>query len=437
MFFNFILMFLMLFWTFNYFELLIILNFIFLMFLMKLNNLNEYMNFNFLFYEDNLSFTLNYLSLFLIFMVFLNFYKNKNFVIKILLMLMLMALIFCFFMDNLLYMYLFFEMSLFPLLMMLFYKGMNLERIKANFYLLTYMLIGSLYLLLMLMKFNMNLSIFNKFMELSNFKLSILWILALLIFLMKLPMFSIHLWLPKAHVEASVEGSMLLAGILLKLGSYGLIRLMNFVYIKNKKFLSLLLLISLAGSMFIGMTSLHQIDMKMMIAYSSISHMGLMLSSLMTLNNMSLSGVLALMLGHGFCSSSMFFMSNLFYERLKTRNLMMLKGMNQIYYLMIKIWLILCLCNMGVPPFMNFFSELILIFSLMKFSLILIFLLIILLMMNTIYGLNLYVRLNNGCPMLINYSKNIYHKDMMILIFHIFFIIFFMLKPNHFFLFIM
>lgn len=143
-------------------------------------------------------------------------------------------------------------------------------------------------------------------------------------FLVKLPIFLGHIWLPKAHVEAPVVGSMVLAAVLLKLGGYGLTRVIP--AIRPSSYLNFILSISLRGSAVIGFICINQLDIKVIIAYSSVAHIGLVIGGLLYLNIIGLSGAIILIVAHGIRSSVIFFGGNIMYTRRFSRRLLLTKG---------------------------------------------------------------------------------------------------------------
>lgn len=145
-------------------------------------------------------------------------------------------------------------------------------------------------------------------------------------FLLKLPIYLTHLWLPKAHVEAPVAGSMLLAGILLKLAGYGLSVVVGLFITTWLNLRWVFVTIRVVGGVLVGLMCLWQVDIKSLIAYSSVAHIGLVLAGLIIFSWYGLRGAYRVMLGHGLCSSGLFFMANILYERRGRRSLLVSKG---------------------------------------------------------------------------------------------------------------
>ena len=147
-----------------------------------------------------------------------------------------------------------------------------------------------------------------------------------LVFFIKFPIFLVHLWLPKAHVESPVSGSMVLAGVILKLGGYGLVRLLGIRGGRVINYGLYFLRLGLIGGVYISLICLRQFDIKSLVAYSSVAHIGLVISGILIINLSGIIGSLILILAHGLCSSGLFCLTNIVYERTSSRSLFINKG---------------------------------------------------------------------------------------------------------------
>nr|YP_009020478.1 NADH dehydrogenase subunit 4 [Euastacus yarraensis]CDN85580.1 NADH dehydrogenase subunit 4 [Euastacus yarraensis] len=295
-----------------------------------------------------------------------NFYSMFLFVSLILLMVLLLT--FC--STDYLMFYVSFESSLIPMLILILGWGYQPERIQAGIYMLFYTLFASLPLLVSLLSLYelMGSSSMGLMFSVSG-SLKILWYFCTIFaFLVKLPLYMFHLWLPKAHVEAPVAGSMILAGVLLKLGGYGLIRILMIFSDINKVFSWLWVSIGILGGVIVSLMCLRQVDMKSLIAYSSVAHMGLVLSGLIVGSVWGLNGAVVVMVGHGLCSSGLFCLANMVYERLGSRSLMISKGLLNFMPNLGMWWFLLIVGNMAAPPTLNLLGEISLMISVVSWS---------------------------------------------------------------------
>nr|YP_010882123.1 NADH dehydrogenase subunit 4 [Sungaya inexpectata]WID87024.1 NADH dehydrogenase subunit 4 [Sungaya inexpectata] len=273
--------------------------------------------------------------------------------------------------NSLILFYLFFESSLVPTMFLIFGWGYQPERLQAGMYFLFYTLFSSLPMLLSLLYYysffgSLSFSLFFG----CDYSYFIFYLCMIFSFLVKIPMFIIHVWLPKAHVEAPVSGSMILAGVLLKLGGYGLFRVFSIFVISGLNYNFFWIGIGLIGGLFISLVCLRQSDLKSLIAYSSVIHMSLVLGGIMTLNHWGVVGSLILMVAHGLCSSGLFCLANIVYERLGSRSLFIIKGLINFMPTMSLWWFFLCSYNMAAPPSLNLMGEVMLYNSLISWDVI-------------------------------------------------------------------
>nr|NP_976160.1 NADH dehydrogenase subunit 4 [Gomphiocephalus hodgsoni]AAO43666.1 NADH dehydrogenase subunit 4 [Gomphiocephalus hodgsoni] len=330
---------------------------------------------------DSLSLSLVFLSLLLLILMILSsgsVVKNNYYsgVYNLMMLMLIFMLLGSFFVSNYLLFYIFFEASLIPTLIIIMGWGYQPERLQAGVYFVLYTLFASLPLLLGLFymySFNgsLDMSLINSVMK-SNIMNSwgglILFLCLIFAFLVKMPMFLVHLWLPKAHVEAPVAGSMILAGVLLKLGGYGLCRVLSKFFYWSMKVGPLFIGLSIAGMVFVGVTCCRLNDLKALVAYSSVAHMGLTMAGIFCCFVWGLNGGLMMMVSHGLGSSGLFCMVNIFYERFSSRSMFMNKGILTIMPLFSLMLFLLCCSNISAPPTINLLSEISLMLSLLTYD---------------------------------------------------------------------
>nr|YP_009990382.1 NADH dehydrogenase subunit 4 [Zeugopterus punctatus]QNM99554.1 NADH dehydrogenase subunit 4 [Zeugopterus punctatus] len=284
-------------------------------------------------------------------------------------------LILAFSASELIMFYVMFEATLIPTLVIITRWGNQTERLSAGIYFLFYTLAGSLPLLvalLLLQNSTGTLSLitlsFSDPLPLTSYADKIWWVSCLLAFLVKMPLYGVHLWLPKAHVEAPIAGSMILAAVLLKLGGYGMMRMMPMLGPLTKELSYPFIIFALWGVIMTSSICLRQTDLKSLIAYSSVSHMGLVAGGILIQTPWGFSGALILMIAHGLTSSALFCLANTNYERTHSRTMILARGLQATLPLMATWWFIASLANLALPPLPNLMGELMIITSLFNWS---------------------------------------------------------------------
>jgi len=274
--------------------------------------------------------------------------------------------------DALLF-YVFFEATLIPMYLVIgIWGGPNRVYAAVKFFL--YTLLGSL---LMLVGF---LYLYNKsggsFAVLDYHKLPLpfdaqvlLFIAFLMAFAVKVPMWPVHTWLPDAHVEAPTGGSAVLAAILLKLGAYGLIRFSLPILPDASHYLAgFMITLSLIAIVYIGLVALAQTDMKKLIAYSSISHMGFVTLGFFIFNAYGMEGGLVQMISHGFVSAALFLCVGVMYDRMHSRNIADYGGVVNTMPKFAALMMLFAMANCGLPATSGFVGEFMVIMGAMKFN---------------------------------------------------------------------
>nr|UKZ48264.1 NADH dehydrogenase subunit 4 [Punctum randolphii] len=351
------------------------------------------------FLGNNMSLLMVFLSILLGVFAYIStsFEKNHKYVFMILFLTVVLCL--SFLSNSILFFYIFFEASLIPTLILIISWGYQPERLQAGLYMMLYTVSASLPLLLIIVWMNLKLGTFNlSLIKFSSMSIGVMLSLVLYCaFLVKLPMYTFHLWLPKAHVEAPLAGSMILAGILLKLGGYGLY-LMNFSF--DMKYSSLLfnilLMISVYGGVLAAIMCLRQNDMKSMVAFSSVAHMGLIVSGVIMNSSWGLLSVKILMIAHGFTSPALFLLAHISYLSSGSRSFSMLGGFLGFLPILSMSWFFWCSVNMGIPPTLNLLSELSAIPPLWLLGVLYVLVVLILMFMSAIYNMFMYTLVNHG-----------------------------------------
>nr|YP_009646782.1 NADH dehydrogenase subunit 4 [Scoliodon laticaudus]AKH02183.1 NADH dehydrogenase subunit 4 [Scoliodon laticaudus] len=271
--------------------------------------------------------------------------------------------------------YIMFEATLIPTLIIITRWGNQTERLNAGTYFLFYTLIGSLPLLIALFFLQNKLGTLSmliiqhpQFINLHSWANNFWWVACIIAFLVKMPLYGVHLWLPKAHVEAPIAGSMILAAVLLKLGGYGMMRIIIMLNPLTKEMIYPFLILAIWGVVMTSSICLRQTDLKSLIAYSSVSHMGLVAAAILIQTPWSFAGATTLMIAHGLISSALFCLANTNYERIHSRTLLLARGIQIMLPLMATWWFLTNLANLALPPSPNLMGELFIITSLFNWS---------------------------------------------------------------------
>nr|YP_009350866.1 NADH dehydrogenase subunit 4 [Pseudacanthotermes militaris]AQP27970.1 NADH dehydrogenase subunit 4 [Pseudacanthotermes militaris] len=299
---------------------------------------------------------------------------------------------------SLLSFYIFFESSLIPTLFLILGWGYQPERVQAGIYLLFYTLLASLPLLVGILFVYSSLCSLCLFLLGGSGFLSggLFYVCMIFAFLVSMPMFMVHLWLPSAHVEAPVSGSMILAGVLLKLGGYGLVRVFPLLFSFGFVFSFVWISLSLIGGFVVSLICMRQTDLSSLIAYSSVAHMSMVIGGIMTLSYWGVCSSYVLMVAHGLCSSGLFCLSNISYERFGSRSLLVNSGLMNLMPSMAMWWFLLSACNMAAPPSLNLLGEIGLLSSLVSWSWYLMFILVFLSFFSAAYTLYMYSYSQHG-----------------------------------------
>lgn len=240
--------------------------------------------------------------------------------------------------------------------------GSRERKIKAAYQFFIYTLLGSLFMLIsiLIIYLDINTTSFQilLYSDFTKNQQLVLWLAFFSSFAIKIPMVPFHIWLPEAHAEAPTAGSVILAGILLKLGGYGFIRFSLSLFPEASfYFAPLIYLLSVLGTIFASLTTLRQVDLKKIIAYSSVAHMSLVTLGLFSFNIQALEGCIILMLGHGLVASSLFLSVGMIYDRYKTRIVKYYGGLTHLMPLHSTIFLFFIFSSIAFPGTCNFIGE--------------------------------------------------------------------------------
>ena len=284
----------------------------------------------------------------------------KEYMIAFLVMEALLIIVFSI-LDLLLF-YVFFESVLIPMFLIVGVWGSRERKVRAAYMLFLYTLIGSVLMLLaILLMYSIAGTTDYQVLLTTPFNESlqkILWLAFFASFAVKVPMVPVHIWLPEAHVEAPTAGSVILAGVLLKLGSYGLIRFSLPLFPSATVFFTpLVYTMAAIAVVYTSLTAIRQTDMKRIIAYASVAHMNVILIGMFAMNAQGLEGAMIQQLAHGFVSSALFLCVGVLYDRHHTRLVKYYSGMAHTMPIFVTIFLFFTLANIAMPGTAGFVGE--------------------------------------------------------------------------------
>jgi len=301
--------------------------------------------------------------------------------------------------DMLLF-YIFFEAVLIPMFLIIGIWG-GARRIYASFKFFLYTFLGSVLMLIAIIFMYQTTDSMNIAELQGNFfpkKIQIfLWLAFFASFAVKIPMWPFHTWLPDAHVEAPTAGSVILAGVLLKMGAYGFIRFSIGMFPEASEFfLPLIFSLSVIAIIYTSLVAFAQTDMKKLIAYSSVAHMGIVTIGIFVLNQQGVEGAMIQILSHGIVSAALFLCVGIIYDRMHTRKISFYGGLVNRMPKYAVVFMIFVLASIGLPGTSGFIGEFLTILGAFKHNTFLAFFATTGIILSAAYMLYLYKRIIFG-----------------------------------------
>ena len=324
---------------------------------------------------------------------------------------------------DLLLFYVFFESVLIPLFIIVGVWGASADRIRASFLLFLYTLFGSLFMLLAFLVIFYHVGS-TDFEVLSLADISFesqrwLWLAIFLSLAIKTPLLPVHIWLSRAHVEAPVAASMVLAGLILKLATYGFLRvLIPFLPEATSYFSPLVQTIAVVTLVYSSLTTLRQTDFKVLVAYSSIAHMSVVVIGLFSNTLQGIEGAILLGIAHGIVSPAMFMcVGGILYDRYHTRVIRYYRGLTQYMPMFSLLFFLFILGNMSTPLTVNWAGELMALMGSIQRSPLIGLAMSSGIVFSAAYSIWLYARLCNGSwsPFL-GYAIDVTRREFMVLL---------------------
>ena len=296
--------------------------------------------------------------------------------------------------------YVFFEAVLIPMFLIIGIWGGE-KRIYASFKFFLYTLLGSVLMLVaIIFIYNFSNSMSIESLQGNIFPKSIqlwLWLAFFASFAVKIPMWPFHTWLPDAHVEAPTAGSVILAGVLLKMGGYGFIRFSIGIFPEASEFFSpFIFSLSVIAIIYTSLVALAQTDIKKLIAYSSVAHMGIVTIGIFVVNHQGLEGAMIQMLSHGVVSAALFLSVGVIYDRMHTRDIDFFGGLVNRMPIYAVVFMIFTLASIGLPGTSGFIGEFLTIVGAFKVNTFLAFFAATGIILSAVYMLFLYKRIIFG-----------------------------------------